>query len=603
METPYQISSRIIITDSGELQYERNVLGNTPGKMSGGLRFRKTIPLPPRASKASSNGGTGKTGLAPESNSQDKRGFYSETDVHSEANGRISISTTVTSNANMNPASSSPHAQASANSTSLTHSDSNRTESPAFTGVRTERSLDEATSVLDGRNADFFGSTTSSSTHIPSSPRATPISQATPISVSPFPKKSHLIRPLPPLLNRTTSESRGQKDRVHAQQHKRPSFTHTRKSTTSQSSVENYEDDCYVIVTPLSKSPTPVSPAISPSYVHETQLLEQISERSKCRTEPDQNEQAENGSGRRLSLADAGGVIRQDWMASRDALRQEEALQVAAASQPNVAGDHERLNLEEIALHHYKKKLEQSKLLSCGEYLDSDVFLEFDSSTPLAHSKAHARGQSAQTHWRTDSTSSSEAEVVSDEDLEGSVFLGMPSHLAGHTHHHQSAESASLGRGVANQVGVSPRRGGVKKPVVTPRRSVTNSTSNSLERFNSGSTSACSSSSQFRSSSTLDSRVSSHNTEHKSAQCGNYLPNSIPVPANRKPVPVPRTGMKPSMSASMVTMGISHLSSSEGDILDAVFKDSLSPGDAGQWAGQMHHKFHSSTELNSQSAF
>ena len=48
-ESPYQISSRIIITNSGEVQYERNILGNKP-RHHGGFHFKQDMPLPPRAS-------------------------------------------------------------------------------------------------------------------------------------------------------------------------------------------------------------------------------------------------------------------------------------------------------------------------------------------------------------------------------------------------------------------------------------------------------------------------------------------------------------------------------------------------------------------------
>ena len=48
-DAPYQISSRIIITNSGEVQYERNVLGNKPHHHSG-FHFKQNIPLPPRSS-------------------------------------------------------------------------------------------------------------------------------------------------------------------------------------------------------------------------------------------------------------------------------------------------------------------------------------------------------------------------------------------------------------------------------------------------------------------------------------------------------------------------------------------------------------------------
>ena len=48
-DAPYQISSRIIITNSGEVQYERNVLGNKPHHHVG-FHFKQNIPLPPRSS-------------------------------------------------------------------------------------------------------------------------------------------------------------------------------------------------------------------------------------------------------------------------------------------------------------------------------------------------------------------------------------------------------------------------------------------------------------------------------------------------------------------------------------------------------------------------
>ena len=49
-DSPYQISSRIIITNSGELQFERNILGNKSSQFHGGFHFKQDIPLPPRSS-------------------------------------------------------------------------------------------------------------------------------------------------------------------------------------------------------------------------------------------------------------------------------------------------------------------------------------------------------------------------------------------------------------------------------------------------------------------------------------------------------------------------------------------------------------------------
>ena len=53
-DSPYQISSRIIITNSGEVQYERNILGNKP-QHHGGFHFKTTMPLPPRSTNPSPN--------------------------------------------------------------------------------------------------------------------------------------------------------------------------------------------------------------------------------------------------------------------------------------------------------------------------------------------------------------------------------------------------------------------------------------------------------------------------------------------------------------------------------------------------------------------
>ena len=51
-DAPYQISSRIIIKDSGEVQFERNIMGNQPSKRHGGFHFKQQIPIPPRGLRA-----------------------------------------------------------------------------------------------------------------------------------------------------------------------------------------------------------------------------------------------------------------------------------------------------------------------------------------------------------------------------------------------------------------------------------------------------------------------------------------------------------------------------------------------------------------------
>ena len=54
-DAPYQISSRIIIKDSGEVQFERNIMGNQPRKRHGGFHFKQQIPIPPRGLRANTD--------------------------------------------------------------------------------------------------------------------------------------------------------------------------------------------------------------------------------------------------------------------------------------------------------------------------------------------------------------------------------------------------------------------------------------------------------------------------------------------------------------------------------------------------------------------
>ena len=54
-DAPYQISSRIIIKDSGEVQFERNIMGNQPPKRHGGFHFKQQIPIPPRGLRANTD--------------------------------------------------------------------------------------------------------------------------------------------------------------------------------------------------------------------------------------------------------------------------------------------------------------------------------------------------------------------------------------------------------------------------------------------------------------------------------------------------------------------------------------------------------------------
>lgn len=76
-DAPYHISSRIIIKDSGEVQFERNVMGNKPPKRHGGFHFKQDIPIPPRGIRATTDlkGSTG-------GNMATNFNFQSNTEAH-----------------------------------------------------------------------------------------------------------------------------------------------------------------------------------------------------------------------------------------------------------------------------------------------------------------------------------------------------------------------------------------------------------------------------------------------------------------------------------------------------------------------------------------
>lgn len=600
-ETPYQISSRIIITDNGDVQYERNVLGNTPVKMTGGLHFRKTVPLPPRSSKADR-----KTGLMGSSSSIKTEGvvsdFRTEADVH---NGSISISTTLTSatKSDQRTSSDSPRPPNQVWDHYSTTTEPLVMNSPPHASNSSTSNGGKAGTELDSKKAD---GTNSSLVTTVFSTKVTPQFPPTPTSPDFSKRKLHGSRPLPPLLSRTSSYSKGSvtsKDRGQ----KRPSFAHS-TSYASQTSVDSYEDDCYVIVRPLTrslKSPTPSSPEISPSYVQEEELLQCIAERSKYnptsvvtkdnKDGSDEVFEDSNSRGSQLSLADAGDVIRQDWIASLDALRLERKV---SASEPQLEVAEDRIDLEEVALTEYKKTLRCSKFLSGSDYVD-DIMLLTSNSSPATPPRLSTQLEHEGLRWQTDSSSSSEMEGAFNEGMTSSPERTNHTHLAGS--HGEYAESASPGGGVADQLGDNNTSRGVrriKKPTIRPRKK----NISMVVVSDSSSTPKATGSTPGRQSYS-SSRKFLESEEQENIHYRDYVENSVPLPGKHRPIPVPRKtntlGVKLSAAASMVTMGIGHMSSSEGDLLDAVFKDSLSPG---EWSGgrSLHHKFYSSTEIYSQ---
>lgn len=633
LETPYQISSRITITDSGEVKYERSILGNTPAEMSGKVHFRKSMPLPPRGGAVAVRKG-GQTGLTSEGRGSDggigggevegrKRGVDSEANVekqHSDISvGRVSISTTLSSAIPQRvglPLSSSPsmwpqshdcvsHSLASPTSTEgpppsplsppvLLSPSQVETNKPPLTGNNNTTGSSLVTTVF-------------STKPVPPSPSPSPSSS----SSTPLAKKYHQGLPphLPLALNRSTSESRAGRFAIDRGQ-KRPSFTntskligHTSSSTSSSSSQENYEDDCYVIIRRLSSSQrvSASSPTqVSPSYVREEELP-RIMEGGTRTLDPgatavegDDGEGGEEGGQagddvfeERLSLVGAGQVIRRDWIASLSALRLE---QTCPENQHQLPADKGKMDIHEVAYFDYKKKLRRSKRLSSDYVVDSTFQFLSSMATP---SSTSPRVKYDNIGWRTDSSSSDDDETdshVSDEH-----------HTPASTRVGSDGGMASYKEGSVVSFTFRPRSSQAK-PTIRPRTKHRNAAS-----YVEDSDSIPKEKPKLHSSSASNlGDVWSNGAAFRYKAGMDYVESSIPIPVGRKPIPVPRTihspGVKSSAKASMVTMGIGHMSSSEGDLLEAVSREEhlLSPaGGPASWGRPLHNKFHSSTDISS----
>lgn len=635
MDTPYQVSSRIIITDGGDVQYERNIMGNRPGKRNGGLRLMDSIPLPPRGNKI----GTGMESQKDGAQTRESVALHTETDVemHADPKVGISINTTLTS-------STVPDSPPRNSPWQCDHTHSSSTSRPSALH----------TTVAESTHTGLQNENTGSSlvTTLFSTKMTPPI--PSPSSTSPsgdfLRQKNHGIV-LPSQLNRTTSESRSSplsKDRAH----KRQSFSTSTKNP-SQSSLDGYEveDDCYVIVKPpnLSQKSTSSSSILSPSYIRETQLFDGPDCSSTLVVAAQQlpNDVFEDNNDKRISLADAGDVIRQDWLASLNALRQEE-WQEHSISKSQTARD---MALNEVALFDHRRNL-RTNILSHADYVDDSMFLPPPSLKHVTHNNIS---------WRTDSSSSSSDDSGDDDSLNAKLKIKLPPKIASRARHashlhasidvqsadpvtelqhsvwelasevNNGSKSGCVQRGASelgSRCGHRPRSTQVKKPTIRPRKK--NKSTSALadartaprEQFHSNTAPReqlrdHSLRRQVKSSSVLSKLCHSGSKEASVAYNkrqsddhfdthSDYVEDSIPIVKTNKPIPVPRTsntiGVKSSVKASMVTMGINHFSSSEGDLLDAVLKDSLSPQGMSHWTrdegGSLNHKFHSSTGIN-----
>jgi hypothetical protein len=391
-------------------------------------------------------------------------------------------------------------------------------------------------------------------------------------------------------------------------------LSYTSHSHVNQSPTNGYDGDCYVLVTPhLSSrsrfSSTSSSSSLSPSYIRESQLLAMEQERNGSQRAHNFHS-AEDGthsndvfdesnSSSPLSLADAGDVIRHDWMES---LKQQRLSQERSDSE-SLLSFSDTMSLDEVAYLEYRKNCRSSRP-SCGDYVDEGAFVI----------SPHSRYDG--THW---SIGSSSDEEERDEsllvDFDGRQLKlppnnsraqqPVPSSTIAKPHPH--ADSAVVVR--HRQEGQSfsyhrPRSQHVnKKPEIRPRRKGRNAVSVGV--FNSHTSAQFHSNVSFEFHSSLrklspEECGTGKSHMHCSADL-DYVHSSVPTPVQRKPVPAPRTtstlGVKSSAQASMVTLGMmQQWSSSEGNLLD-VFNEGNSATSELYWE-QTLYRSHSSTEIN-----
>lgn len=592
LESPYQINSRIIFTDDGDVQYEQNILGNTPHPSlprDTAHLFMRSIPLPPR-NRAREVGGD-KEGVATA-----EGGVGTSGEAHGE---------TVASSARLESGETDIDiAWEDTSFVSPSTPNWDHTHNVLSHGChRLEQSENHASSLVTTLFSTQLASPTSHQGNTP-----TPSSVAT--------RRRFAATP-PPLFSRTSSDTRrGNHPRDRGQ--RRPSFVSysTANSHASQSPTNDYDEDCYVLVTPSSSSyiSSTSTSSLSPSYVKEDQLLAIIGAKRVGATSappayavsPDYksfNDVFEDSDSSQLSLVEAGNVIREDWLCSLQQLRLSQERSISETRLPP-----NDMGLDEVAYLEYSKN-RRSGCLSCGDYVDERSFVV----------SPHSRYGG--THWRMGSSSDEEdVSLLVDFDgaeikLQDDTFPNQAQKRAPPVERNVTpesrppkveVESSNQKRDRDCSYHHRPRSQYItKKPEIRPRRKARNAAS--MADFNSKtcaqSQSIPSTDLHFSSSDVMSPKPpKSEQNSHYSASV-DYVQSSIPVSSlQKKPVPAPRTAhtlaVKSSANASMVTMA--HWSSSESNLLDSVLNERLTTVGRSHWQEEttLCHKFHSSTEIN-----
>ena len=616
LETPYQINSRIIITDNGDVQYERNVLGNRPSQANGGFHFKRSIPLPPRKSRVEPSTGlgsdpstspspVGSDSMGPQEDSSKnvaevkmKRrvipGLHTSTDfkLHANSAGDVTINATLSSVPPERPPPPRPPRSTPKAKGSKTHTmTSSLATDSSSTSLKSQTNSNNGTSVVTKKIRTKM-----------EPPVASPMKNNT------TGKKQCRRTPIPPLLNRTTSES-GVNLFREQKQTQIDSHSATTNKRASQSSFPDYEEDnMYVIVSPPSIRTTN---APSPSYANaldcipERGALESKSTEFSADNDSVFPEKSERSGGdlayeldrestyykfqeSHLSLADAGNVIRKDWIESLENLRRERTRRESERSQEleNDSAGGKKLDLNEVAYSEYKEKYTSDYVSNSGHVgqlrLSSwnyDDIVISPSSSRLSEDRSEApQSHSSHTHL---------PHLHNSNYIQFNSSVSMPGPSSTISHDHILATN-SRGPGRPPK----PR----KKPVAMPRNKSVSATSERQSHSDSS-----------RNSDSIPGGSPSGNKQATlkfvSSDDQDYV-KDISIPnSSKKPKPVLRNSNKldSSLGSSMVTMGI--MSSSESDLLEAVFKNPHQSGHlstSSYWnkGSNLQQRYHSNIELS-----
>ena len=287
-EAPYQISSRIIIKDSGEVQFERNIMGNRPPKRHGGFHFKQQIPIPPRGIRANSDlkrnsGSTGGGNPSWQSNVNFQSNAH-VTDNGSQFSHEVNASVSAMVDLEAPPIPPRPHRKSSGglSTTSSTYSQTSRTtcKSPVplprsnISSSNIKRSPTHFISEGDAQQLPDISS------HNELLSPATDPSTDPVVHSSPYESKQE-PRTLPILPHRgvTFSQLRANSDsELESQFHKYGGMSHGLKKSSSTKRASQVSDtsDVYIIPTTplLTHSRSGSRNPLSPSYVDESQFLQ-----------------------------------------------------------------------------------------------------------------------------------------------------------------------------------------------------------------------------------------------------------------------------------------------------------------------------------------